>query len=71
MSKIKNNKNAYLPEDRTGYAPEEHALISHGKIEGPSSILPSTVEDPIVINNISNAEFDYTEQFDATLNDDI
>ncbi|MGG7213516.1 hypothetical protein ACQPUY_07840 [Clostridium nigeriense] len=69
MSNIENNKNNYLPKDRTGYAPEKHALISHGKIEGPSSPLPSTVEDAIVVNNISNMEFDYTEQPDLDLED--
>lgn len=69
MSNIENKKNVYLPDERTGYAPEEHALISHGKIEGPSSPLPSTVEDAIVVNNISNMEFDYTEQPDLDLED--
>lgn len=69
MSNIENNKKSYLPKDRTGYAPEEHSLISHGKIEGPSSPLPSTVEDAIVVNNISNMEFDYTEQPDLDLED--
>jgi len=71
MSNTKNNKTAYLPEHRTGYAPEPHALISHGKTEKPSSMLPSTVEDAIVVNNISNAEFDYTEQPDLPLDNDI
>ncbi|MCI6691843.1 MULTISPECIES: hypothetical protein [unclassified Clostridium] len=71
MKNIENNKNAYLPEERTGYAPEPHTLISHGKLEGPSSPLPSTVEDPIVVNNISNAEFDYTEQPDSYWINDI
>ncbi len=71
MKNFENNKNSYLPEQRTGYAPEPHTLISHGKIEGPSSPLPSTVEDPIVVNNISNAEFDYTEQLDSYWKDDI
>ena len=71
MSNNKFKSSNYLPNNRTGYAPEPHALISHGKTEGPSSILPSTVEDPIVANNISNAEFDYTEQLNSSLNDDI
>ncbi|MDV4150705.1 hypothetical protein R0131_07630 [Clostridium sp. AL.422] len=64
-------KNDYLPGYRTNYIPEEHALISHGKTEGPSSPLPSTVEDPIVVNNISNVEFDYTEQPDVFSDDDF
>ena len=71
MSKITNNKNVYLPDERTGYAPEAHSLISHGKTEGPPSMLPNTVEDDIVVNNISNMEFDYTEQPELDLDDDI
>ena len=71
MPNIENSKNVYLPKDRTGYAPEPHSLISHGKIEGPSSMLPSPVVDDIVANNISNAEFDYTEELGYNLNDDI
>lgn len=71
MTNIKHNKNEYLPKERTNYAPEPHDLISHGKIEGPSSPLPSTVEDDIVVNNISNAEFDYTEQLYFNVDDDI
>ena len=71
MSNTKNKPTNYLPEHRTGYAPEPHSLISHGKIEEPSSPLPSTVEDPIVVNNISNAEFDYTEQLDSYWGEDI
>lgn len=71
MSKVTNKKNVYLPDERTGYSPEAHSLISHGKIEGPSSMLPNTVEDDIVVNNISNMEFDYTEQPELDLDDDI
>ena len=71
MSEIKSKKNVYLPDERTGYAPEPHSLISHGKIEAPSTMLPNTVEDDIVVNNISNAEFDYTEQLDTPLCHDI
>ena len=69
MSTKSSKKNTYLPNERTGYAPEEHALISHGKVEGPSSPLPSTVEDPIVVNNIAYMEFDYTEQPESDLDD--
>ncbi len=31
-----NKKKIYLPNERTGYAPEKHSLVSHGKVEGPS-----------------------------------
>ncbi|WP_066890317.1 hypothetical protein [Clostridium nigeriense] len=71
MSEIKSKKNVYLPDERTGYAPEPHSLISHGKIEAPSTMLPNTVEDDIVVNNISYMEFDYTEQPELDLDDDI
>ena len=71
MSNTKNKPTNYLPQYRTGYAPEPHTLISHGKVEEPSTMLPNTVEDPIVVNNISNAEFDYTEQPDLPFDDDI
>lgn len=56
-----NKKNAYTPKDRTSYAPKKSDLISYGKTEPNSTMLPSTVEDKIAVNNISNAEFDYTE----------
>lgn len=62
MSTKPNNKKVYTPHERTGYAPEEHSLVSHGKDGSTPSPLPSSVEDAIVANNISNAEFDYTEQ---------
>ncbi|MCR1950627.1 MULTISPECIES: hypothetical protein [unclassified Clostridium] len=62
-----NSKKIYLPNERTGYAPEKHSLVSHGKVEGPSSPLPSTVEDDIVVNNIAYMEFDYTEQPEVDL----
>lgn len=71
MSTNKDKTNIYLPKMRTGYAPEAHSLISHGKVEEPSSPLPSTVEDDIVVNNISNAEFDYTEDLNFNINDDL
>lgn len=63
-------KKAYLPNDRTGYAPEKHSLISHGKTDSEPSSLPSTVTDDIVVNNISYGEFDYTEQPELDLFDD-
>lgn len=56
-----NKKNAYTPKDRTSYAPKKSDLISYGKTEPNSTILPSTVEDDIAVNNIAYSEFDYTE----------
>ena len=61
------NKNVYLPNERTGYKPEKHSLVSQSP-EGISTQLPSPVEDPIVVNNIASQEFDYTEdQFDQSV----
>ncbi|WP_066674999.1 hypothetical protein ACT1UF_14120 [Clostridium septicum] len=54
----------YLPTERTNYKPPKHALESHGKTIGVTK-LPSNVEDPIVVNNIANMEFDYTEHVDV------
>ena len=56
-----NKKNAYTPKDRSSYAPKPHDLISYGKLEPNSTMLPSSVEDNIVANNIICPEFDYTE----------
>ncbi|MBQ6819831.1 MAG: hypothetical protein IJO26_00875 [Clostridium sp.] len=67
MSKKSFKKRPYLPKERTGYAPEKHALISYGKDKTTSTPLPNTVEDPIVVNNIAYMEFDYTEGSDTYL----
>lgn len=54
-------KSIYLPKKRTSYEPKQSSLISYGKTEPNFTILPNLVEDPIAVNNIANAEFDYTE----------
>jgi hypothetical protein len=54
-------KSIYLPKKRTSYEPKQSALISYGKTEPNFTMLPNLVEDPIAVNNIANAEFDYTE----------
>ena len=58
------SKNVYLPSIKTGYKPNEEALVSYAP-DGSSSKLPNTVTDPIVVNNIVNAEFDNTEHLDV------
>lgn len=59
------NKNQlYLPKERVGYEPSKNALVSYGPAGGKPTTLPNTVTDPIAVNNISNAEFDYTESLD-------
>lgn len=58
----KEKEKFYTPHLRTGYAPKEHALISHGKVnDGVDTLLPSPTDDDVVVNNISYMEFDYTE----------
>ena len=54
----KKNK-PYLPSLRSWYEPSEQSLISKSP-EGIDTILPNPAEDPIVVNNISYMEFDYT-----------
>lgn len=61
---MSNQHKPYLPNVRTGYKPEAHSLVSHGKCSGATK-LPDPIEDPIVVNNIANAEFDYTERMDV------
>lgn len=55
--------NSYLPRARTDYAPESHSLESCSP-DGTVCKLPSTVLNDIVVNNISTAEFDYTQELD-------
>ena len=54
----KKNK-PYLPNLRSWYETSEESLISKSP-EGIDTILPNPAEDPIVVNNISYMEFDYT-----------
>ncbi|MEG1287304.1 MAG: hypothetical protein RSD13_04525 [Clostridium sp.] len=58
------SKNAYLPSEKTGYAPSKEDLVSYAS-DGSFTKLTNTVTDPIVVNNIVNAEFDNTEHFDV------
>ena len=54
----KKNK-PYFPNLRSWDEPSEESLISKSP-EGIDTILPNPAEDPIVVNNISYMEFDYT-----------
>ena len=54
------NEKPYLPRERSWYKPDREALISKSP-DGLDTTLPNPVEDPIVTNNISYMEFDYTE----------
>lgn len=53
-----NNKKVYLPEER-GYL-EQKAMLIKAYSAKDYVLLPDPTRDPIVCNNISNVEFDYT-----------
>jgi len=55
-----NIKNAYLPKMRTDYSPSNESVESATGVDFPIN-MPNPAVDSIVSNNISNAEFDYTE----------
>ena len=55
-----NIKNAYLPKMRTDYSPSDESVESATGVDFPVN-MPNPAVDPIVSNNISNAEFDYTQ----------
>lgn len=61
-----NIEQAYLPKMRTDYAPSDESVESATGVDFPVN-MPNPAVDPIVSNNISNAEFDYTE--DMTLSE--
>ncbi|MGL5153008.1 MAG: hypothetical protein ACRC7N_20815 [Clostridium sp.] len=52
------NKSIYLPKDRTDFSPKE------SEIRSGNTPLPNPAVDPIVVNNIAQAEFDYTEDLE-------
>lgn len=57
-----NNSN-HLRSHRTDYSPTKEDLISFAP-DGSFTRLPSTVTDPIAVNNIASMEFDSTEKID-------
>lgn len=66
-------KTPYLPKVRTSYHPTENEIRSYSP-NGESTMLPNPANDPIVANNISGQEFDYTDSLadegDSILPDD-
>ena len=62
------DKVPYLPHDRLFDEPSKTSLRSYSET-GDYTTLPNPLTDPIVSNNISTAEFDYTE--DSTIFDYI
>ena len=55
-----NVEHAYLPKMRTDYIPSDESVESATGVDFPVN-MPNPAVDPIVSNNISNAEFDYTQ----------
>ncbi|BCZ49048.1 hypothetical protein psyc5s11_51150 [Clostridium gelidum] len=56
-----NIEQSYLPKMRTDYTPSNESVESATGVDF-SINMPNPAADPIVSNNISNAEFDYTEE---------
>jgi hypothetical protein len=59
--------NPYLPKMRTNYHPSQDDVESATGVDFPVN-MPNPATDAIVANNISNQEFDYTQ--DMLLPDD-
>ena len=55
-----NIEQSYLPKMRTDYTPSDESVESATGVDFPIN-MPNPAVDPIVSNNISNAEFDYTQ----------
>ena len=55
-----NIEQAYLPKMRTDYTPSDDSVESATGVDFPVN-MPNPAVDSIVVNNIANQEFDYTE----------
>lgn len=62
--------NSYLPKMRTNYHPSGDDVESATGVDFPINI-PNPAVDSIVVNNISNQEFDYTQDMLTPDNSDI
>lgn len=62
--------NSYLPKMRTNYHPSRDDVESATGVDFPINI-PNPAIDSIVVNNISNQEFDYTQDMLSPDNSDI
>lgn len=56
----------YLPKMRTDYSPSDESVESATGVDFPIN-MPNPATDSIVVNNIANQEFDYTQ--DMTLSE--
>jgi hypothetical protein len=55
-----NKTHTYAPHERDFYDIEPREIKSYSETKNDFTTLPDPVTDPIVSNNISNVEFDYT-----------
>ena len=62
--------NSYLPKMRTNYHPSRDDVESATGVDFPIN-MPNPAVDSIVVNNISNQEFDYTQDMISPDNNDI
>jgi len=62
--------NPYLPKLRTNYHPSDENVESATGVDFPIN-MPNPAVDSIVVNNISNQEFDYTEDMLSPENYDL
>ncbi|MVX62896.1 hypothetical protein GKZ28_04160 [Clostridium chromiireducens] len=62
--------NPYLPKMRTNYSPSDKDVESGTGVDFPIN-MPNPATDSIVVNNISNQEFDYTQDMLSDENNDI
>lgn len=56
----KKEVNTYAPYERDFFDIEPREIKSYSETKDDFTPLPDPVTDPIVSNNISNVEFDYT-----------
>lgn len=57
----KDDKKVYLPKEREFMEQEPSDIVACSEDGKSCTKLPDPVKDPIVSNNISNMEFDYTD----------
>jgi hypothetical protein len=62
--------NPYLPKMRTNYHPSDDNVESATGVDFPIN-MPNPAVDSIVVNNISNQEFDYTQDMLSPDNYDL
>ena len=60
-----NIEQSYLPKMRTDYTPSDESVESATGVDFPIN-MPNPATDSIVVNNIANQEFDYTQDMTSS-----